>query len=95
MCSTDTLTVAILAADAGWTTTAHARKQAQSKGFTTYDLLAAAGSPETTYAHGADHPGQYRHIRRGMVAVVDPSARRVITAYINVTETPLRPDQEA
>ena len=93
MCTAATMEAAVTAAEQGWTTTSHARRQAQSKGFDTYDLLAAAGAPEVTYAHGPAYPGQYRHIRAGIVTVVDPTARRIITVYVNVTETPIRPDQ--
>lgn len=86
---------AIAAANAGWCLTAHARKQAREKGFDVYSLLAAAGCPSVAYPHGSAHPGQYRHIRDGVVVVVDRATKRVITAYLNVIETPLRPDQLA
>lgn len=36
---------------------------------------------------------QERHIHKGLVAVVDPSAGRVITFYADVVETDLRSDQ--
>jgi hypothetical protein len=34
-----------------------------------------------------------RHIRDGLVAVVDSDAQKIITFYVNVDETDLRPDQ--
>lgn len=90
-----TKAIAIAAADAGWHLTRHCRMQAHLKGFDVYALLAAAGCPTVSYPHGSAHPGQYRHIRDGVVAVVDPDRRSIITAYLNVVETPLRADQLA
>lgn len=70
----------------------HAVRQANEKGFPHADVLAAANDPNTTYANGR-YPGQMRHIRGGIVAVVDPDKRHVVTVYENVKETALRADQ--
>lgn len=75
-----------------WSLTPHAAKQATAKGWSPDDLLSAAREPHTTYENGR-YPGQMRHIRGNLVAVVDPASKKVITAYENVTETDLRPDQ--
>lgn len=53
----------------------------------------AANMPSVTYPNGRV-PGQMRHIRDGMVAVVDPNSRKIITFYENIVETDIRPDQK-
>lgn len=70
----------------------HARKQARMKGFPEQDVLSAANDPDTTYENGR-YPGQMRHIKGGIVAVVDPVRGEVVTVYENVKKTALRPDQ--
>lgn len=71
----------------------HAMTQAEAKGFRVEDVLAAAQDPTHTYDNGR-FPGQKRHIRGGICAVVDPVRCIVITVYTNVQETALRPDQK-
>ena len=73
--------------------TAHALRQSLAKGFNPDAVLRAASDPAITYANGR-YVGQVRHIRDGIVAVVDPTAHSVITVYANVVETDLRPDQK-
>ena len=73
--------------------TRHAYEQARAKGFSTEAVLRAAQDPTVTYANGR-FAGQMRHIRDGIVAIVDPTSGAVITVYANVTETALRPDQK-
>lgn len=84
---------ALAAAQEGWTLTHHAERQSAAKGIDPFALMAAAGRPTVRYPHGAKYPDQWRHISHGIVAVVDPIAKRVITAYLNVERTALRPDQ--
>lgn len=76
----------------GFTLAGHAAQQAHSKGFHPDDVIAAANDPHVTYDNGR-FPGQKRHIRGDIVAVVDPAARKIVTVYQNVKETDLRPDQ--
>lgn len=76
-----------------FTLTAHAIKQANEKGFPVEAVLSAADFPGITYDNGR-FPGQRRHIRGDIVAVVDPVKQTVITVYKNVVETDLRPDQK-
>lgn len=76
----------------GYTLSAHASRQAQAKGWSNDDVLAAANDPHVTYDNGR-YPGQKRHIRGDLVAIVHPESRQVKTVYQNVTETELRPDQ--
>lgn len=71
----------------------HAARQANQKGFSHSDVLAAANDPHVTYDNGR-YPDQKRHIRGDIVAVVHPESKRVITTYLNVAETDLRPDQK-
>jgi hypothetical protein len=78
-----------------FTLTKHAEQQANAKRFPLAAVLAAASRPEVTYSSGPKYPGQMRHIAGGIVAVVDPRSRRIITCYANVVETPLRDDQRA
>lgn len=73
------------------TLTRHARQQARLKRFDLEDVYAAAERPTVTYAHTRE--GQHRHIRNGLVAVVDRADQRVITVYRDVEVTPLRADQ--
>jgi hypothetical protein len=72
--------------------TYHAQKQAAAKGWTSEDILLAAEQPLHTYPSGRV-PGQVRHVRGDLVAVVDPVAHRVITVYRDVAETDVREDQ--
>jgi hypothetical protein len=78
--------------DDGYMLSTHARKQATMKGWSHEDVLAAANNPSTTYENRR-YPGQMRHIRGSIVAVVHPETKKIVTAYENVTETNLRPDQ--
>jgi hypothetical protein len=73
--------------------TYHAQQQAAAKGWTSEDVLLAANSPLHTYPSGRV-PGQVRHIRGDLVAIVDPVERRVVTVYQDVEETVLRRDQK-
>lgn len=60
-------------------------------------VMAAADDPTVTYAvtdkKNAGRNRQTRHIRDGIVAVVDEAAGKIITFYADVEETDLRPDQ--
>lgn len=76
----------------GYSLSGHAASQARAKGWDHAAVLAAANDPQTTYENGR-YPGQMRHIRDNLVAVVHPESRKVVTVYENVTETALRPDQ--
>lgn len=72
--------------------THHVMKTASAKGFSLVAVLKAANDPSTAYP-SRKVEGQMRHVRGDLVAVVDPASRKVITAYKNVEQTPLRPDQ--
>jgi hypothetical protein len=72
--------------------TYHAQQQAAAKGWTSEDVLLAANSPLHTYPSGRV-PGQVRHVRGDLVAIVDPAERRVVTVYQDVAETAVRKDQ--
>jgi hypothetical protein len=73
--------------------THHAQQQAAAKGWSSADVLLAANEPLHTYPSGRV-PGQVRHIRGDLVAVVDPEEKRVVTVYQDVAETVLRRDQK-
>lgn len=77
----------------GFSMSSHAARQATQKGFDHNHVLAAANDPHHTYANGR-YPGQMRHIRNGIVAVVEPESKRVVTVYADVQETAPRPDQK-
>jgi hypothetical protein len=72
--------------------TYHAQQQAAAKGWSTAQILEAANNPLHTYPSGRV-PGQVRHVRGDIVAVIDPAERRVVTVYADVRETALRADQ--
>lgn len=72
--------------------TRHAAAQAAAKGFDMRAVVRAAVEPTVTYANGR-YAGQMRHIREGIVAVVDTRTRTIVTVYANVVETDLRADQ--
>ena len=72
----------------------HCRKMAATKRFSEQDVLAAANEPSITY-ESYNHPGQHRHVRGGLVAVVDRDQGLVITTYRNVERTALRANQVA
>lgn len=76
----------------GYSLHPHAAKQANIKGFAHSDVLAAANDPHHTYPNGR-YEGQMRHIRNGIVAVVDPSRQQVVTVYQDQKETAPRVDQ--
>jgi hypothetical protein len=71
----------------------HAARQATEKGFDHSAVLNAANDPAHAYPNGR-YPDQKRHVRDGIVAVVDPGRKQVITVYEDQTETALRPDQK-
>lgn len=60
-------------------------------------VLDAADNPTVTYGvtnqRNLNGKRQVRHIRDGIVAVVDPAAAKIITFYMDVEETDVRPDQ--
>lgn len=72
--------------------TYHAQTQAALKGWSSAQVLEAANSPQHT-SPSSRFPGQWRHVRGDIVAVVDPSDRRIITVYQDGRETLVRPDQ--
>lgn len=72
--------------------TYHAQKQAALKGWSSAQVLEAADRPQHT-SPSSRFPGQWRHVRGDIVAVVDPADHRVITVYQDVAETTLRTDQ--
>lgn len=76
----------------GYTLSGHAQQQIRAKGWSEDEVLHAANNPSVTYANGR-YEGQMRHIHNDIVAVVHPGSQKVITAYRNVEETDLRPDQ--
>jgi hypothetical protein len=70
----------------------HAQRQAQQKGWSSKEVLLAANSPLHTYRNGR-FEGQFRHVRNGLVAVVNPATSLVVTVYADTKETELRADQ--
>lgn len=70
----------------------HAQRQAQQKGWSSKQVLLAANAPLHTYRNGR-FEGQFRHVRDGLVAVVNPDTHLVVTVYEDSKETALRPDQ--
>jgi hypothetical protein len=72
--------------------THHARQQAALKGWTSDDVLLAANQPLHT-SRSVRYPGQFRHVRAGIVAVVDTATNLVVTVYVDRVETDLREDQ--
>lgn len=77
----------------GFRLNTHSAKQATMKGFAHEDVLAAANNPSHTYPNGR-YPGQVRHVRNGLVAVVDPKRGEVVTVYKDQEKTALRADQK-
>jgi hypothetical protein len=78
--------------DGGYRLHPHAARQAQAKGFHPDRVLQAANDPHHTYPNGR-YPGQKRHVRDGIVAVVDPGKNEVVTVYEDQRETAPRDDQ--
>jgi len=75
-----------------YTLTYHAQKTAALKGFKRADVHETANNPHHTYPNGRD-PSQVRHVRNGIVAVVNPATREVVTVYKDQEETAKRSDQ--
>lgn len=71
-------------------------KHSQTKGFDHAQMLVAATDPGHAYTNPLDS-NQMVHVHKdhSFAVVVDPQARKVITAYKNVEKTDLRPDQKA
>lgn len=69
---------------------------AKNKGYEHAQMLAAANDPGHAYVNPLDSK-QMVHVHKdhSIAVVVDPRAKKVITAYDNVKETDLRPDQKA
>lgn len=76
----------------GYTPTAHLVRQAKAKGFDLDTVLGVANNPLHTYP-SQRAPHQRRHVGNGIAVVVDPTSRKAITAYLDQTDTALRPDQ--
>lgn len=70
----------------------HAVRQTREKGFDPNHVLEAANNPGHAYPNGR-YEGQMRHVKNGIVAVVDPSRREVITVYKDQEKTAPRKDQ--
>jgi hypothetical protein len=85
-------TTPVRSESSGFTLSGHAAQQARAKGWTEDDVINAANNPSIAYDNGR-FPGQKRHIRGDLVAVVHPESRKVVTVYQNVKETDVRPDQ--
>lgn len=71
--------------------TAHAKEQAAAKGFSPRDVWLAHTDPDVAYP--SKEPNRVRHIRGGIVVVIDPRDNTAITVHANIIETPLREDQ--
>jgi hypothetical protein len=72
------------------TPTFHLTKQAEAKGFDINEVMRAANDPSVRYP-SRNHPGQHMHVRGKYVVVVEGNT--AITTFLNITPTPLRPDQ--
>lgn len=72
----------------------HAIEQARAKGWSLRQVWLAHVDPDVSYPSGR-YPGQVRHIRGNLVAIIDAAQNRCVTVYENVVETALRPDQIA
>jgi hypothetical protein len=79
-------------APSGFALSTHAARQAAAKGFHPHHVLEAANDPHHSYPNGR-YPGQMRHVRDGIVAVVEPHNQRVVTVYADQVETAPRTDQ--
>ncbi len=80
-----------------FTLTQHAYAKIGGDAVLAAQVLDAAEYPHVTYGvtnqRNTLGQRQQRHIRNGMVAVVDPISHKVITFYADVVETDIRPDQ--
>lgn len=69
----------------------HAKQQASAKGWTEFQILVVTRHPHLVYK--CSEVNQERHVRNGIVSVVNTLTGCVITCYADQVETPLRPDQ--
>lgn len=74
--------------------TVHSLRQIESKGFSRQDIIAVAQRPDISY-ESHRHPGQMKCIGRGLCVVVDPARAQIITVFLHMVDTDLRPDQIA
>lgn len=72
--------------------TAHATRTIEAKGFDLDMVEAVWRDPDMTYP-SHKHPGQHKRIGQGIVLCCDDKTGRVITIFLNLVETDLRPDQ--
>jgi uncharacterized DUF497 family protein len=72
--------------------TTHAERTIESKGIALEDVEAVWHDPDLVYPSNR-YPGQHKRIGRGIVLCCEDSTGKVITVFVNMTNTPLRPDQ--
>lgn len=72
--------------------THHCMKQALAKGIDPLDILEAASYPTVVY-ESRRYPGQMRHVRGDLCVIIAEDGVTIVTVYLNVVETDLRPDQ--
>jgi hypothetical protein len=80
------------AAPAKYSPEPHVVKQAKVKGFSMDSVMRAANDPHHT-SENFKYPGQMRHVRDGICAVVHPGEGRIITVYKDQEQTAMRRDQ--
>jgi hypothetical protein len=76
----------------GYVIRQHVLDQAALKGYTVEQVVRVIDDPTIRYENRR-YPGQFRHIRDGLVVCVDPTRQVAITLYADRIETPQRPDQ--
>ena len=72
--------------------TAHAMRQIASKGFDLATVEAVWRNPDYTYPSHR-YPDQHKRVGGGLCLCCDNSSGRIVTVFVNQTETDLRPDQ--
>lgn len=75
-----------------YTLTAHAVSTIESKGFDPDLIEAVWRDPDVTYP-SHNHRGQHKRMGQGVCLCCEDRTGKVITVFVNMTETDLRDDQ--
>ena len=73
--------------------TRHAVEQCKAKGFKLRDVVDAVQRPDFSY-DSFKHQGQRKYIANGLCVVVDEARCQIITVFLHLVRTELRPDQK-
>lgn len=72
--------------------TAHAKSTIETKGISIEMVEAVWNCPDVTYPSHR-YPGQHKRVGQGLALCCENATGKVVTVFVDRTETPLRADQ--